>query len=57
MIMYKEQNYLTWLACFMMFVPLIVSGGADWAINLAIISAIVWVVGMFLIRIYYYNKK
>ena len=57
MIMYKEQNYLTWLACFMMFVPLIISGGADWAINLAIISAIVWVVGMFLIRIYYYNKK
>tara|TARA_B100001057_G_C22552812_1_gene834140 strand:+ start:367 stop:534 length:168 start_codon:yes stop_codon:yes gene_type:complete len=55
--MYKEQNYLTWLACFMSFVPLIISGGASWAINLAIISAIVWIVGMFLIRIYYYYKK
>ncbi len=57
MIMYKEQSYLTWLACFICFVPLIISGGASWAMNLAIISAIVWIVGMFLIRIYYYYKK
>ena len=55
--MYKEQSYLTWLACFMAFVPLIISGGADWATNLAILSCVVWLIGMILIRIYYHVKK